>query len=741
MADFDFTQLKGRMAQAGKGGHVELSDMERNALIDNAMNGGGGSVDPEEVQELIDESLEGYYNKFEVDSELNTKSDKSDTYTKTEVNNLIPSVDNDIIIGTLPSSGVPNTIYRVPGTNSYTDYAWDGTQFVALGTFTGNGDIDNYPIVNSQNAVKGGGLFEELNIGNNLLLSSYPSVRAFINNLDKWIVTDNNYPYYGKFIPCNAGDVYTIKANAEYTSSYAFLRDNTYAQSTTPNYATGSGKVSINAGNEITATAPIDANYIWVCDYTTHSNLPQSISISQSIKDIVESMGDVTKVGQMSQYGLESGIIGIDPIEIYPQKGILNDGTMFATSSTTAQTNKFEVLPNTKYLVSGSCPSDTNLNRMGFVCTDENGGVLDYCKPTANAPFSNFVLTTKSLCKYIYIFGSESSVIKLSRYPLNFNTIKIESIPQIYDTYKDHIETRTSIKILCFGSSWFMNTWWYLNKLIGSINGISCEIHSYYMAHAKMNEWIKFYNNDLTPFTNEPSRGASKNISSNGADWSITNYSSSGSYNAQAYRNDFYADITAGDWDIIAFQQGAQEAIIAEEWEAKEQLVSIIRSHCSIATKIAFNATWTPALKNYSGNYFPTISRSAYGKIYFQQLNTQNTKSFIADTGIDKISPNGALMSLMRADATLNTGTKDMADDGLHPNNGLPMLGLCSCFYETFVAPLINVSIDDITWIPTSSTQKASVSGTSFNSVSATQFSTIKAHIKKALSDRFIYYQ
>lgn len=160
MADFDFTQLKGRMAQAGKGGHVELSDLERNALITNAMD--GGSVDPEEVQELIDESLEGYYNKFEVDSSLNTKSDKSDTYTKSEVNALIPSVDNDTIIGTLPSSGVPNTIYRVPGTNSYTDYAWDGTQFVALGTFTGNGDIDATPTENSTKLVQSGGVYEEI---------------------------------------------------------------------------------------------------------------------------------------------------------------------------------------------------------------------------------------------------------------------------------------------------------------------------------------------------------------------------------------------------------------------------------------------------------------------------------------------------------------------------------------------------------------------------------------------------
>ena len=48
MADFDFTQLKGRMAQAGKGGHVELSDLERNALIDSAMEG-GGEVDTDKI--------------------------------------------------------------------------------------------------------------------------------------------------------------------------------------------------------------------------------------------------------------------------------------------------------------------------------------------------------------------------------------------------------------------------------------------------------------------------------------------------------------------------------------------------------------------------------------------------------------------------------------------------------------------------------------------------------------------
>ena len=257
-----------------------------------------------------------------------------------------------------------------------------------------------------------------------------------------------------------------------------------------------------------------------------------------------------------------------------------------------------------------------------------------------------------------------------------------------------------------------------------------------------MREWIELYKGQLTPFSGtEASRTASKNISINGSDWTKSTYSSSGAYNAQSYRDDFYNDLIAGNWDIIAFQQGAQESIIAAEWAAKEELLTIIRSNCSYKTRIAFNATWVPALRNYTGDYFPTISRSDDGKMYFQQLNNINTKLFIADTGILKVSPNGAMMSLMRADASLNTGQNDMADDGLHPNNGLPMLGLCGCFYETFVAPMIGVSFDTLAWLPTSSTQKASVSHDSFDACSAAQLALIKKHIKEAAANRFKYYE
>ena len=69
---------------------------------------------------------------------------------------------SDIIIGTLPASGVANTIYRVPGTNSYSDYMWDGTQFVPMATY--NNAIDDVPTAGSENLVKSGGVANVLGI-------------------------------------------------------------------------------------------------------------------------------------------------------------------------------------------------------------------------------------------------------------------------------------------------------------------------------------------------------------------------------------------------------------------------------------------------------------------------------------------------------------------------------------------------------------------------------------------------
>ena len=527
----------------------------------------------------------------------------------------------------------------------------------------------------------------------------------------------------GYLMPIEDADkyYYRLTAGNNAAARVVALLDDSAVSGGTPSYVTGdytTSRVRAAIGTSIIFRLPQGTNYIWVSRLQLNLDNTPRIEKLQSLDEIV---GEIRAS------------------EIYYKKGLNDDGTLFDAGAAGAATYKYSVLSEHKYSVSGYSPADSNLSRVSIVCADTDGVALSSYKPCKSAAFNGYVIETPKNCTHILVFNTASGPASLKEYHNTFENAKIESIPQIYnDGHKFY--RGSNLKILCFGSSWFMDTWWYLNKLLGDA-GVSCELHCYYMGHAKMREWLEFYNGNTTPFSGtEATRSASKNVSVNGSDWTISSYSQSGTYNAESYKNDFVADIKSGDWDIIAFQQGAQECIIAEEWDAKHDVVKMIKENCSYKTTIAFNATFAPALKNYSGDYFPTISRSDYGKEYFQYLNNRNTKLFMADTGIYNVSPNGAMLSLMRTDATLNL-SNDMANDGLHPNNGLPILGLCGCFYETFIAPLIGISFDELNWLPTSSTQKASVSGSSYQSCSAEQLAIIKKYVKQALADRFKYYQ
>lgn len=63
---------------------------------------------------------------------------------------------SDIVVGTLPASGTTNKIYRVPGTGSYSDYMWNGSEFVKMAEY--DNAIDNLPTEDSENLAKSGGI-------------------------------------------------------------------------------------------------------------------------------------------------------------------------------------------------------------------------------------------------------------------------------------------------------------------------------------------------------------------------------------------------------------------------------------------------------------------------------------------------------------------------------------------------------------------------------------------------------
>ena len=81
--------------------------------------------------------------------------------TEQDISNLKTAyaglTQNDIIVGALPSTGVANKIYRVPGETSYSDYMWNGSAFVKMAEY-GNA-IDATPTKNSNNLVDSNGIY------------------------------------------------------------------------------------------------------------------------------------------------------------------------------------------------------------------------------------------------------------------------------------------------------------------------------------------------------------------------------------------------------------------------------------------------------------------------------------------------------------------------------------------------------------------------------------------------------
>lgn len=122
--------------------------------------GEGGSVD----QRIAEEGAKHYL--------------KSETYTKSELNNMITTPNQEYVTVTatdqttaatdvLPATGSADTVYRVGNwdgsqydTTCYTEYAWNGSAYILLATKEYG--VDDEPTAGSDNLVKSGGVKEAI---------------------------------------------------------------------------------------------------------------------------------------------------------------------------------------------------------------------------------------------------------------------------------------------------------------------------------------------------------------------------------------------------------------------------------------------------------------------------------------------------------------------------------------------------------------------------------------------------
>lgn len=266
------------------------------------------------------------------------------------------------------------------------------------------------------------------------------------------------------------------------------------------------------------------------------------------------------------------------------------------------------------------------------------------------------------------------------------------------------------VRIMCFGSSFFMNTWWYLNYFLKEA-GINAEMSCFYTGGAYFSQWINRYENNsaIDCWT-----------STNGADWIKTSKK--------------FRDTLEESWDIIGYQQGAYQA---RQWEYYDdtwsKLLSYIRRSCRFDTCIAFNATWPPAVQ---GDLSPYDNTKAGQKLWQNEANNC-FKKFMALSGLNAtVVPNGATIWTLRNHPDMKDDAEDLAYGGLHINNGLPMYATAATWFETIIAPMFGVSIETIDWIPTEDTPKCVVSPR-YTPMTTEQRDVIRKIIRLSASNRF----
>ena len=108
---------------------------------------------------------------------------------RTLYNNLQQS--QPIPVTQLPATGEAGKIYRLAGNTSYTDYMWNGTEFIQMATY--DNAIDEVPIKGSANLVKSGGVFTVKEIA----LTNKANMSEISDPLPKSSITDNAFLYNG----------------------------------------------------------------------------------------------------------------------------------------------------------------------------------------------------------------------------------------------------------------------------------------------------------------------------------------------------------------------------------------------------------------------------------------------------------------------------------------------------------------------------------------------------------------
>lgn len=278
------------------------------------------------------------------------------------------------------------------------------------------------------------------------------------------------------------------------------------------------------------------------------------------------------------------------------------------------------------------------------------------------------------------------------------------------------------IRILCMGSSWGINSWYYLPFILKDA-GVRFELYGLYRGAIEFNEWGPIFNEGK--------------IDSNLFQLVFVNNGTTTDYKYTTSQGEALNDeIKPNSFDVIFTNNGARSSVDKSSWDTgREVMKDIFDRYAKDDGIVVFNSTWCPSLHGISvldGNLGTVADNDVPATSYnvadresqdaFQDINWANTIEWCRDLGIGYIVPNGSLMYILRNHPITNTGgficpawhlrpqyveytqtqNTELCVDGIHAAAGLPSFALAMNLVYTVFGPMSDIKIEDINWRPAS---------------------------------------
>lgn len=415
------TYIPGEIANAAIDEHGNRKPVTRTQHIFDDVKGKSQAeinTDVDDTLENHQQQLDNKYNKSEVYT-------KEDTYSKTQLNNLITTPDVNYInvdatdqtttvTDVLPATGAANTIYKVGkwdgtqyNTGKYTEYAWNGTSYIPLATR--DHGVDDEPTAESDNLVKSGGIYKTINCD---IAVDVQQNTLWNNNCKR--ISAQNYYSTGK-ISVIEGGVYDI-----YTSVNPSIMGQAISMWLDVNNKIISLAIPINVtvNEHYESTAPKNAVYLVVSGLSDikvimlQKNLSLSLSGSQNYRERYDK-DLATEIIIGSYWNL--------------------NGEAVQTTYDYVRTGKIEVSPFNKYWIKADISA--YIGNAKSLWIDEESNVISEIF-TSGQVYEEIVVTAPYNAKYLVV----SSV--------GFQSRKIE-VRQFFDFIGQEIsETNQKVRML-----------------------------------------------------------------------------------------------------------------------------------------------------------------------------------------------------------------------------------------------------------------------------------------------------